>query len=73
MTAVATYIEELERELSTGLATEHTHRPALKKLLEAFRPKVTAVNEAKRVACGAPDFTVLAAASSTASDLGAID
>jgi hypothetical protein len=57
-TAVDTYRLEIERELQAGNATEHTHRPALKTLLQALAPKVTATNEPKRVECGAPDFAV---------------
>ena len=30
-----TYLQMLQRSLSTGTATEHTHRPALQDLLEA--------------------------------------
>ena len=53
-----TYLRDLEKELRTGTATEHTHRPALKKLLESIGPGLTATNEPKRIACGAPDFIV---------------
>jgi hypothetical protein len=52
------YRRQIEKELQAGNATEHTHRPALKTLLEALAPKVTATNEPKRVECGAPDFAV---------------
>jgi hypothetical protein len=52
------YRRQIEKDLQAGNATEHTHRPALKTLLEALAPKVTARNEPKRVECGAPDFAV---------------
>ncbi|MDN5752625.1 MAG: hypothetical protein L0H15_04990 [Nitrosospira sp.] len=39
-------------------ATEHTHRPALKTLLEAFHPGAIATNEPKRIKCGAPDYII---------------
>lgn len=52
------YRRQIEKELQAGNATEHTHRPALKTLLEALAPKVTATNEPKRVECGAPDYAV---------------
>ncbi len=52
------YRRQIEKELQAGNATEHTHRPALKTLLEALAPKVTATNEPKRVECGAPDLAV---------------
>ena len=52
------YLRKLERALRRGDATEHTHRPALKELIEALDDKVTATNEPKRSACGAPDYVV---------------
>jgi len=50
------YLNTIKRNLSIGNATEHTHRPALKDLLELLAPELTATNEPKRIACGAPDF-----------------
>ncbi len=52
------YRRQIEKELQAGNATEHTHRPGLKTLLESLAPGVTATNEPKRVECGAPDFAV---------------
>jgi len=52
------YLRAIEKALRSGTATEHTYRPALKQLLEAGRPGVSAVNEPRRTACGAPDFIV---------------
>jgi hypothetical protein len=52
------YLRKLERALKRGDATEHTHRPALKELIEALDEKVVATNEPKRSACGAPDYVV---------------
>ena len=52
------YIRELRANIARGDATEHTHRPALKALLEAVRPGVVATNEPARIACGAPDYSV---------------
>lgn len=52
------YLLTIENALKAGNATEHTHRPALKILLEALTPGVTATNEPKRIACGAPDYAV---------------
>jgi type I restriction-modification system DNA methylase subunit len=43
---------------STGVATEHSYRPALQELFNSLADGVTAVNEPKRVACGAPDFNI---------------
>ena len=53
-----TYIKSISAALKRGDATEHTHRPALKILIEAFEKGVVATNEPKRIACGAPDFIV---------------
>ena len=52
------YIKSISAALKRGDATEHTHRPALKLLIEAFEKGVIATNEPKRIACGAPDYIV---------------
>lgn len=57
--AIKTYLAAIEQALKAGNATEHTHRPALKALLEAIGGgDVRATNEPKQIACGAPDFIV---------------
>lgn len=53
---IKTYLTAVEREFKTGRATEHTHRPALKDLMEGLDSQIKATNEPKRVECGAPDF-----------------
>ena len=53
--AFATYRRTLQASLALGNATEHTHRPALQALLESGG-NVNAVNEPRRIECGAPDF-----------------
>ncbi|MBO1350069.1 MAG: hypothetical protein EBE86_023040 [Hormoscilla sp. GUM202] len=58
MNLFAEYIQDIETALRTGNATEHTHRPALKKLIESFNPGIVATNEPKRIKCGAPDFVI---------------
>jgi hypothetical protein len=35
------YIHALEKEVAAGNVTEHTHRPALKALLESIDNKIT--------------------------------
>ncbi len=55
---VSEYLRKLERALKRGDSTEHTHRPALKELLEALNEKITATNEPKRSECGAPDYVI---------------
>lgn len=52
------YLRELQRNLSTGAATEDTHRPALKAPLEALGDGMRAINEPKRIECGAPDYII---------------
>ena len=48
------YIRDIQRNLGTADYTEHTHRPALKALLEALGTDIIATNEPKRIECGAP-------------------
>jgi len=53
------YLKELRKHLRLGDATEHTHRPALKTLLEQVSKGITATNEPKHITdVGAPDFIV---------------
>jgi predicted helicase len=56
--AIDVYRRQIEKELQAGNATEGSHRPALKALLESLYPGITATNEPKRLACGAPDFII---------------
>ena len=58
MVPLKEYLHAVENALKAGNATEHTHRPALKALLESIDLQVTATNEPKRIACGAPDFII---------------
>lgn len=50
------YIDDVQRELKTGVAREHTYRPALKSLLETIIPDINAINEPAQIGCGAPDY-----------------
>ena len=57
--AIRTYLRSIEETRSTGLATEHSYRPALKTLIETLGGEGTkALNEPSHVECGAPDFIV---------------
>ena len=58
MNAVVEYLSALEADLKTGVAGEHAYRGALKTLVETLWPSLTATNEPKRTAIGAPDFVV---------------
>ena len=56
--AFADYVDAIKGNLAHGDATEHTHRPALKTLLEAVDKGIIATNEPTRILCGAPDFNI---------------
>ena len=56
--AIAAYLLRIEAAHRQGNDTEHTHRPALKTLLEALDQRVVATNEPKRIECGAPDLVI---------------
>ncbi|MGB8598533.1 MAG: type ISP restriction/modification enzyme, partial [Burkholderiales bacterium] len=55
---IKNYLQTLSAALKQGNATEHTHRPGLKKLVEDLAKGITATNEPKRRECGAPDYIV---------------
>jgi hypothetical protein len=61
---LAQYILTIEKELAAGNTTEHTHRPALKALVEELAEGTTAANEPTHIECGAPDFVVTKGGSS---------
>jgi Type ISP C-terminal specificity domain/N-6 DNA Methylase len=55
---ITAYLNAIKKSLARGDSTEHTHRPALKSFLESLSKGITATNEPKRIACGAPDFSI---------------
>src|SRR5664280_1589869 len=55
---VLIYLRQIEAAHRQGNDTEHTHRPALKMLLETLDPRIVATNEPKRIKCGAPDLAI---------------
>jgi hypothetical protein len=58
--SVQNYVHAIEKELAAGNTTEHSHRPALKILLQSLNPAVTATNEPQYItAVGAPDFRII--------------
>lgn len=59
LSSIETYLQQIESALKQGDATEHTHRPFLKTLVEALGEKIIATNEPKRRHGNAPDFIVL--------------
>ncbi len=54
--AIRNYLKKIEKAYQTGYATEHTYRSSLKELVESLFAGVNAMNEPKRIKCGAPDF-----------------
>ena len=52
------YLSSITKAYNAGNATEHTHRPALKILIESLTTGIVATNEPRRVKCGAPDYIV---------------
>jgi hypothetical protein len=55
---ILVYLRKVEAAHAQGNDTEHTHRPALKALLESLDPRIVATNEPKRIRCGAPDLVI---------------
>jgi len=55
---ISGYLKDIARVYSTGKATEHSYRAALKDLLAASEASLTVINEPKRIDVGAPDYIV---------------
>ncbi len=55
---IRTFSQKINSIYKTGAATEHSYRPALQELFESLSDEITALNEPKRVECGAPDFII---------------
>ncbi|MBQ9576908.1 MAG: N-6 DNA methylase, partial [Muribaculaceae bacterium] len=53
------YISDINQQYRTGLAREHSYRPALKNLLESLLPKMVVTNEPAHFECGAPDYIIM--------------
>ena len=52
------YIADLNQQYRTGLAREHSYRPALKDLLQSLLPKMVVTNEPAHFECGASDYII---------------
>ncbi len=57
--SIKQYLKTVEESYKTGLATEHTYRAALETLFQSQLTNIVTINEPKRIACGAPDLTIL--------------
>lgn len=55
---ISAYITTISERFKRGTATEHSYRGDLQKLIEQLVKGVTATNEPKRIACGAPDYII---------------
>ncbi|MBP6004888.1 MAG: hypothetical protein KA746_15775 [Pyrinomonadaceae bacterium] len=55
---INSYIENIAKHHTRGIATEHTFRGDLQRLIEELVPEVAATNEPKRIECGAPDYVL---------------
>lgn len=58
MTIISDFVASVQIAYRSGQATEHSYRPALQALFNALDPNVAALNEPRRVQCGAPDFLI---------------
>lgn len=56
---ITEYLDKLAIKLKQGNATEHTYRGDLQILIESMFSDISATNEPKRIACGAPDYILL--------------
>lgn len=52
------FITKVTSIYKTGVATEHSYRSAIEALFNGLSTGISALNEPKRVACGAPDFII---------------
>ena len=55
---ISDFVSEVQQIHKTGSATEHSYRSALQSLFSSIDKDVVALNEPKRVKCGAPDFLI---------------
>lgn len=58
MSNIKDFIAKVQSVFNTGDATEHSYRSAIEYLISSTAETITAINEPRRVACGAPDFIV---------------
>ncbi len=58
MGIIAEFLSKVQSVYATGAATEHSYRSSIEDLFAKLGEDITALNEPKRVKCGAPDFIV---------------
>ena len=52
------YISELNKQFRTGIAREHSYRPALQRMMSSILEDMVVTNEPARIDCGAPDYII---------------
>lgn len=52
------YIRAIDEQFQTGIAREHSYRPALQQLLDELLPNHIVTNEPAHFECGAPDYII---------------
>ena len=57
--AISEYVATIDEMFSSTIATEHTYREALTKMLRALLPGMDVWNEPKQIDCGALDCIIL--------------
>ncbi len=67
------YLQQVEDALSSGDATEGALRPVLKQLVESLAPDIIALNEPRRIECGAPDLAVQRTLQSVRATIGYLE
>ena len=67
------YLKQVETYFKAGIATEHTYRPALQQLLQAFTGGISVTNEPRRIKCGAPDYVISRLVGSNALTIGYVE
>jgi len=55
---IADFLNTVTAVHNTGEATEHSYRAALEALIRGLDENIVAINEPRRINCGAPDFIV---------------
>lgn len=58
MKNIENFINQVVVTFKTGEATEHSYRSSFENLFASLNKEITALNEPKRVKCGAPDFII---------------
>ncbi|RAQ95933.1 DNA methyltransferase [Thermogemmatispora tikiterensis] len=67
------YRSTIAQLAQTGVATEHTYRAALARLLETLATGIRVINEPRRIACGAPDLAVTTTSGTTSLTIGYVE